>query len=142
MGGNVSRDWIDFQPGSPDALSSLDLMVWMTPHRPVAMISPAEARRRANVELAGFPASITEAYIDFTQRGDVVLLRYFVLGIMQFYLARPPQLPLTELPGTTRLVQDLGCDSLTIIDMLFLVERLLDIRLSDEWLSCFTGGPL
>jgi 3-hydroxyacyl-[acyl-carrier-protein] dehydratase len=99
------------------------------------MISPAEAQRRANVELSGFPAPITEAYVDFTQSGDVALLRYFVLGIMQFYLARPPELPLTELPGNTRLVQDLGCDSLTIIDMLFLVERLLDIRLSDDELS-------
>jgi acyl carrier protein len=99
------------------------------------MIPPAEAKRRANVELAGFPEPIAEAYLDFTQTGDVGLLRYFVLGIMQFYLVRPPQLPLTDLPGSTRLVEDLGCDSLTIIDMLFLVERLLDIRLNDNELS-------
>jgi acyl carrier protein len=101
----------------------------------VALIPQAEAQRRANAELAGFPVSIIEAYVDFTQNGDVVLLRYFVLGIMQFYLARPPQLPLSELPGSTRLVEDLGCDSLTIIDMLFLVERLLEIRLSDDELT-------
>ena len=37
--------------------------------------------------------------------------------------------------GTTRLIADLGCDSLTIIDVMFLAESLLGIKVADDELT-------
>jgi acyl carrier protein len=58
-----------------------------------------------------------------------------VLGVLQFYLAKPPPAPLATLPGSTRLIADLGCDSLTMIDVMFLAENLLGIKLADDELA-------
>ena len=58
-----------------------------------------------------------------------------VLGVLQFYLAKKPNDPLDMLPGTTRLMEDLGCDSLTMMDMVFMVESLLDIKIDDTELA-------
>ncbi len=43
--------------------------------------------------------------------------------------------PLASMAGTTRLIEDLGCDSLTMIDVLFISEALLDIKLADDELK-------
>ncbi len=102
------------------------------------MISPTEAKERAETNLAGFPPAITEAYLDFAGTADPAMLRPVVLGILEFHLARPPEEPLIALPGSTRLVEDLGCDSLTMVDTLFLAESLFSIRLGDDELAKVT----
>ena len=96
------------------------------------MISPSDARLRVQENLTGFPQSVVDAYLAFAETGDLARLDDVVLGVLQFYLAKPPEAPLSTLPGSTRLVADLGCDSLTMIDVMFLAETLLGIKLADD----------
>ena len=99
------------------------------------MISSSDARLRVQENLTGFPPAVVDAYLAFADTGDLARLDEVVLGVLQFYLAKPPAVPLTAMPGSTRLVADLGCDSLTMIDVLFLAETLLGIKLADDELT-------
>ena len=96
------------------------------------MISPTDARRRVQENLTGFPKSVVDAYLGYADTGEIRHLDEVVLGVLQFYLAKPPPAPLATLPGSTRLIGDLGCDSLTMIDVMFLAESLLGIKLADD----------
>ena len=99
------------------------------------MPSLAEAQKRANESLVGFPPRIVEAYLAYAKGGEASSLDVVVLGVLQFYLAKKPKEPLDSLPGTTRLIEDLGCDSLTMMDTIFMVELLLDIKIDDTELA-------
>ena len=96
------------------------------------MISTTDARLRVQEHLTGFPPAVVDAYLAFAETGDLALLDNVVLGVLQFYLAKPPVLPLGTMPGATRIIADLGCDSLTMIDVMFLAESLLGIKLADD----------
>ena len=96
------------------------------------MISTTDARLRVQEHLTGFPPAVVDAYLAFAETGDLALLDNVVLGVLQFYLAKPPALSLATMPGSTRLIADLGCDSLTMIDVMFLAESLLGIKLADD----------
>jgi acyl carrier protein len=102
------------------------------------MITVTEANQRAREKFVGFPPEIADDYVSFVEGRDPNLLRRVVLGVLQFYLAKPPAKPLMELSGSTRLLEDLGCDSLTMVDTLFMAESLFDIRLADDELSRVT----
>jgi acyl carrier protein len=96
------------------------------------MIPSSEARVRVQENLTGFPKPVVDAYLAFAESGDLSRLDDVVLGVLQFYLAKPPATPLADMPGSTRLIADLGCDSLTMIDVMFLSEILLGIKLADD----------
>lgn len=96
------------------------------------MISSSEARLRVQENLTGFPPAVIDAYLAFADTGASDRLDEVVLGVLQFYLAKPPSTPLITMPGSTRLIADLGCDSLTMIDVMFLAETLLGIKLADD----------
>jgi acyl carrier protein len=99
------------------------------------MISSSDARLRVQENLSGFPQTVVDAYLAFAETGALAQLDEVVLGVLQFYLAKPPPVPLATLPGSTRLIADLGCDSLTMIDVMFLAENLLGIKLADDELT-------
>jgi acyl carrier protein len=99
------------------------------------MITPAEAKKRADESLVGFPPRIITAYHSFAETGNPANLDVVVLGVLHFYLAKKPPEPLDSFPGTTRLVEDLGCDSLTMMDTVFMVESLFDTNLDDAELA-------
>jgi hypothetical protein len=99
------------------------------------MISSADAQKRAAESLVGFPPRVITAFHAFAASGDPAQLDVVVLGVLHFYLAKKPPEPLDSFPGTTRLIQDLGCDSLTMMDTVFMVESLFDITLDDDELT-------
>lgn len=99
------------------------------------MISSSDARLRVQENLTGFPQPVIDAYLAFADSGSLAQLDEVVLGVLQFYLAKPPAAPLATMPGSTRLIADLGCDSLTMIDVMFLAENLLGIKLADDELT-------
>jgi acyl carrier protein len=88
--------------------------------------------------MAGFPPAVIAAYLAFAGSGDRASLDTVVLGVLEFYLVKKPAEPLRTLPGTTRLKEDLGCDSLTMMDTVFMVETLFDVKLQDEELATLT----
>ena len=99
------------------------------------MISSAAAQQRVAEHLTGFPPAVVDAYLAYAATADEARLDELVLGVLQFYLAKPPAAPLATMAGATRLIEDLGCDSLTMIDVLFISEALLDIKLADDELK-------
>jgi acyl carrier protein len=99
------------------------------------MINLVEAQKRTKESLVGFPPRVTAAYLAFAEGGDLADLDIVVLGVLYFYLAKKPGEPLDTLPGATRLVEDLGCDSLTMMDTVFMAESLFDIKLDDGELA-------
>ncbi len=99
------------------------------------MITPTLAEQRIRESLVGFPPPVTAAYRAFAENGDPASLDVVVLGVLHFYLAKKPAEPLDSLPGTTRLIEDLGCDSLTMMDTVFMVEALFEIKLDDAELT-------
>ena len=98
-------------------------------------ISVAYAQKCAHESLTGFPPRLTESYLAFAAQGDAANLDAAVLGVLNFYLATKPNVSIEQLPGTTRLIEDLGCDSLTMMDTVFMVETLFDIKLADADLT-------
>jgi acyl carrier protein len=99
------------------------------------MITVEEARKRANESLAGYPPAVAAAYVDFVAQGDAKYLDDAILGILQFSLAKPPAQALSAMPGSTRLMEDLGVDSLAMMDTVFMIEGLLDLKIADEQLA-------
>ena len=99
------------------------------------MLTPADAQKRAAELLNGFPPDVVSAYQAFAEKGDPANLDIVVLGVLHFYLAKKPAVSLSTYPSTTRLVEDLGCDSLTMIDMVFMVESIFDVKLEDAKLA-------
>lgn len=99
------------------------------------MLNPATAQKKDSELLVGFPERIRQAYSRFANSGDLVSLDLVVLGVLNFYLAHKPAEPVDSLPGSTRLVEDLGCDSLTMMDTVFMVESLLEVKIDDAKLA-------
>ena len=88
--------------------------------------------------LDGYPAALIDQYLAFAEDGNLMRLDRVVLGVLQFNLANPPPEALTVMAGSTRLVDDLGCDSLTMVDMLFVAEEIFGVKISDDELSRVT----
>lgn len=99
------------------------------------MLDRALAENRAKESLVGFPPRVVGAYLEFASTGKLDDLDVVVLGVLHFYLAKKPAVSLETLPGTTKLMDDLGCDSLTMMDMVFMVESLFDIKVDDAELA-------
>jgi len=78
------------------------------------------------------PETARAAYMAFQASGDPAELDVVVLAVLEDFMARPPVHPLAELPGETRLIQDLGFDSLTITEVVFFTEDLLGILITNE----------
>ena len=99
------------------------------------MLTPADAQKRAAESLNGFPPDVLAAYFAFAETGDPANLDIVVLGVLHFYLATKPKTSLSSFPGSTRLAADLGCDSLTMMDTVFMVESIFDVKLDDAKLA-------
>ena len=99
------------------------------------MINSTEAPKRVRETLVGFPPRITAAYVAFAESGEPADLDVVVLGVLQSCLAKKPKVSIDTLPGSTRLADDLGCDSLTMLEAVFMVESLFDLDIDDRDLA-------
>lgn len=99
------------------------------------MIDSNLAQKRIRESLVGFPPNVITAYSAFAESGDLASLDVVVRGVLYFYLAKKPKDSIESLPGGTRLIEDLGCDSLTMMDTVFMVESLLDVKIDDAELT-------
>ena len=78
------------------------------------------------------PAEARAAFRQFQSSGDPAALDPVILAILQDFVPRPPARPLAELPGDTRLIDDLGFDSLAITEVVFFTEDLFGISITNE----------
>ena len=55
-----------------------------------------------------------------------------IIAILEDFIPRKPERPLETYAGDTRLMDDLGFDSLAITEIIFFTEEFFDITISNE----------
>jgi acyl carrier protein len=78
------------------------------------------------------PAAVRAAFRQFQSTGDPATLDPVIFAILEDFVPRAPDRPLAELPGDTRLIDDLGFDSLAITEVVFFTEDLFGISITNE----------
>lgn len=99
-------------------------------------MTPAHAAISASADqeeaFRALPPEAQAAFQQFIASGTVAYLDQVIMAILADYVPRPPARPLNELPGDTRLMDDLGFDSLALAEVVFFTEDLLAIRIANE----------
>ncbi len=95
------------------------------------LLPPEEASEK----LLGYPDEILGAYTDFFEQKNPDSLDTVVFGVIAFLMPEPPEQPLGSLPESTHLRNDLEVDSITIAEVVFVIEDLFDISISNEALA-------
>lgn len=90
--------------------------------------SPPEA-------LQGFPPAVHAAYARYAQEGSGDAAIAVVLPAFAFLAGREEAPPLSDYPDETRLDEDLEIDSLATAELVFLIERLFEVQVTDEELQ-------
>lgn len=99
------------------------------------MTSPAlSGNRPADPEqkLKNLPAPARAAYRRFKDTGDQAALDEVIMAILADFIPRPQVGLLATAPGTSRLIEDLGFDSLAITEVVFFTEDLFGISIANE----------
>jgi acyl carrier protein len=78
------------------------------------------------------PEAAQAAFRRFQKEGDLAALDTVLLAVLEDFIPRTPTQPLTTMPGTSRLMEDLGFDSLAITEVVFFTEDLLGIRIGNH----------
>ena len=73
-----------------------------------------------------------EAILRFRNEGDLSAVIVAVNGIIERYLKLAPGETLANKPGSTKLGEDLGIDSLTMLEIVMAIEEALDFRIEDS----------
>ena len=110
------------------------------------MPDPATARPtpRSHDPLAKFPENVRQAYQDYQTTRNARALHVVVLAVVRDHvpkhLAPPPDQPL---PENAALMNDLGFDSLAIAELVFFLEELLKVKITNaEIIGVRTVGEL
>ena len=90
---------------------------------------------KAREMLMGYPAETIEAAERFFRGGETEALDRLVTGVIACH--RPSKSSgdgkeVGPMEGNARLVEDLGFDSLAMVEMSFLLDELLGLKLSDD----------
>jgi len=82
--------------------------------------------------LRHLPEEARAAFRRFRESGDVAVLDPVILAILADFIPRQSARPLAEMPGDSRLMDDLGFDSLAITEVVFFTEDLFGISIANE----------
>lgn len=78
------------------------------------------------------PPEARAAFRRFQTTGNPAELDPVILAILADFMPAKPTVPLAERPGTTRLIEDLGFDSLGLTEMVFFTEDLFGFTISND----------
>jgi acyl carrier protein len=84
-----------------------------------------------NAPLARFPTDVRDAFALFLAVGDVDALDTVLFAIVRDFLPRKNPVAAGPLPDNARLIEDLGFDSLAIAEIVFFMEDLFQIKISN-----------
>jgi len=94
--------------------------------------SPAAKAAQLEENLRRLPEPAQAAFRQYQRSGDAAALDVVLLAVLEDFIPKTPARPLSELGGETKLMEDLGFDSLAIAEVVFFTEDLLDIRIENE----------
>ncbi len=104
--------------------------------------SQPAASAGAGEKIQHLSESAREAYRAF-QAGDTARLDVLIDAILADFNPRQSAATLAQAPGDSRLIEDLGFDSLAITEVVFFTEDLFKISISnEELLQVLTLGEL
>jgi acyl carrier protein len=103
----------------------------MKPSAPTAAAKTLPASDQED-RLKHLPPEARAAFLHFQAAGDPAALDPVVLAILNDFIPLTPTKPLSELAGDTRLIEDLGFDSLAITEVVFFAEDLFNITITNE----------
>ena len=75
------------------------------------------------------------AAIRFREQGDQTAIPTVIYGLIERYQPSTATLPLKDANDNTRLVEDLGLDSLSLLEMVFAIEGVLKLQINNEELK-------
>ncbi len=78
------------------------------------------------------PVEARAAFHRFQTGGEPAALDPVIFAILEDFIPRAPAAPLASLPGSTKLIDDLGFDSLAITEVVFFTEDLFGISITNE----------
>jgi acyl carrier protein len=73
-----------------------------------------------------------EAAIRFREKGEVDAIPTIVFGILDRYQPATEAVKLSEANENTRLIEDIGLDSLTLLEIVLSIEEVLKLRIENE----------
>ncbi len=106
-------------------------------------MSASPAPRRTVDPLAKFPESVKAAYARYRQTGDANALDEVVLAVVRDFIPKTHAPPPGPLAAESKLIPDLGFDSLALSETIFFLEDLFRVRITnDEIMGVRTVGEL
>ena len=97
-------------------------------HPPTA----ANAAETRNEKLRHLPPAARAAFQRFQSTRDARELDVVIFAILEDFIPRQREKSVAEHPGDTRLMDDLGFDSLALTEIIFFSEELFNITISNE----------
>lgn len=94
--------------------------------------SQPPAPRDCDELLRHLPPDARASFRRFQAEGDVAALDVVMSAILEDFIPRHPGTPIGESPAETRLIEDLGFDSLAITELVFFTEELFGITIANE----------
>lgn len=92
----------------------------------------SESNTELSPQFARMPAVLKEAYAIYQASPSQAALDKVVLLALKEHLPRPAGgAEVAEPQGPQRLIDDLGCDSLAIAELVFLLEELFKVSVSN-----------
>ena len=73
-----------------------------------------------------------EAAIRYREKGDLNAIPQIVYGILERYQPATATIKLAQASQGTRLIEDLGLDSLTLLEIVLSIEEVLKLRIENE----------
>ena len=82
--------------------------------------------------LHGLPASAVAACEEFRATGHRAAFDRAVTELVEYHLSPRPPRPLATYPGSTAIVADLGLDSITMVELVFLFEAVFAVKIPQD----------
>lgn len=98
---------------------------------PTVSAPPAVSKHQAE-SIRRLPGPAREAFERFQAGGDPAGLDPVLFAILGDFVPLTFARPLSDLPGSARLIDDLGFDSLAITELVFFTEDLFGITITNE----------
>ncbi len=91
-----------------------------------------EQKKELREELKRCPSGTFDAVVTFRQDKDATQVPVIVMGVIERFLEPEARPKLREGDEETNLMEDLGIDSLTMLEIVMLLEKTLDLTFDNE----------